>query len=142
VAGILLATQPGAMIAPIAIFFLIFGLRVVLRKQWLALGAAFVLMTLVQGLQSQAQTVPSWIAAAAVWGLLIFVIFRYGIFAALISFVYANMLLMLPLTTDPSAWYANRAWFGLAILAAVTGFGVYAALAGRAVLARALLQDA
>jgi hypothetical protein len=130
------------MIAPIAIFFLIFGLRIVLRKQWLALGAAFLLMTLVQGLQSQAQTVPAWIAAAAVWGILIFVIFRYGILAALISFVYANTLLVLPLTTDPSVWYANRAWFGLAVLALVTGFGVYASLAGRQIFARALLQDA
>ena len=60
----------------------------------------------------------------------------------MISFAYANMLLALPFTTDLSAWYANRVWFGLAILALVTGFGVYLALAGRPVFAKALLQDA
>ncbi len=138
----MLGLQPGAMIAPIAIFFLIFGVRLIVRKQWLAITAAFVLMTLVQGLQSQQTTVLGWAVSAAVWGVLIFVIVRFGILAALISFVYANTLLMLPLTTDLSVWYANRAWFGLAVLAVVTGTGVYLALAGRPVFARALLQDA
>jgi hypothetical protein len=142
VAANLLRTQPGAMIVPIAIFFVIFGLRLVLRRQWLAIGAAFVLMTVVQGLQLQASSLPVWITACAVWALLIFVIVRFGVLAALISFVYGNMLLSLPLTTDASAWYANRGWFGLTLLAAVTGFGVYASLAGRPLLATTLLQDA
>jgi len=142
VAGILFQLQPGAMIAPIAIFFLIFGVRLVVKKQWVAIGIAFVLMSLIQGLQTQQTTVLGWATSAAVWGLLIYVLVRFGILAALISFVYANMLLVLPLTTDPSVWYANRAWFGLAILAVVTGTGVYLALAGRPVFARALLQDA
>ncbi|MCK5438955.1 MAG: hypothetical protein KAI97_03380, partial [Gemmatimonadetes bacterium] len=142
VAGILLGLQPGAMIAPIAIFFLIFGVRLVVRKQWVAIGVAFVLMSLVQGLQTEQTTVLGWVASAAVWGILIYVIVRFGILAALISFVYANTLLVLPLTTDLSVWYANRAWFGLAVLAIVTGAGVYLALAGRPVFARAQLQDA
>jgi hypothetical protein len=130
------------MIAPIAIFVMIFGVRLVVRKQWLAISLAFALMSLVQGLQSQQTTVFGWVASATVWGILIFVIVRFGILAALISFVYANTLLVLPLTTDPSAWYANRAWFGLAVLALVTGYGLYLALAGRPVFARTLLQDA
>lgn len=142
VAAIMLGLQPGAMIAPIAIFFLIFGVRLVVRKQWVAISVAFVLMSLVQGLQTQQTTVLGWVASAAVWGILIFVIVRFGILAALISFVYANTLLILPLTTDFSAWYANRAWFGLAVLAVVTGTGVYFALAGRPVFAGAMLQDA
>ena len=79
---------------------------------------------------------------AAVWAVLIFVIVRFGILATLIAFVYANTLLVLPLTVDFSAWYADRAWFGLAVLAIVTGTGVYLALAGRPVFAGALLQDA
>ena len=141
VAGIMLGLQPGAMIAPIAIFFMIFGVRLVVRKQWAAISVAFVLMSLVQGLQSQQTTVLGWVASAAVWAVLIFVIVRFGILAALISFVYANTLLVLPLTTDLSAWYANRAWFGLAILVVVTVTGVYFALAGRPVFAKALLQD-
>jgi hypothetical protein len=142
VAGIMLGLQPGAMIAPIAIFFLIFGVRLVVRKQWAAVSVAFVLMSLVQGLQTQQTTVLGWVASAAVWGILIFVIVRFGILAALIAFVYANTLLVLPLTIDMSAWYANRVWFGLAVLAIVTGTGVYLALAGRPVFAGALLQDA
>ena len=142
VAAIMLGLQPGAMIAPIGIFFLIFGVRLVVRKQWIAVSVAFVLMSLVQGLQSQQVTVLGWVASAAVWGILIFVIVRFGILAALISFVYANTLLVLPVTTDLGVWYANRAWFGLAVLAVVTGAGVYFALAGRPVFAKALLQDA
>jgi serine/threonine-protein kinase len=142
VAGILLGTQPGAMIAPIGVFFLIFGLRILVRRQWIALGLAFALMSLLQGLQTQQTTVLGWVTSAAVWGLLIFVIVRLGILAAVISFVYANLLLALPLTTDLSSWYANRAWFGLAVLAAVTAYGFYLSLAGRPLLAGALLQDA
>jgi hypothetical protein len=130
------------MIAPIGIFFLIFGVRLVVRKQWIAISFAFVLMSLVQGLQSQQTTVLGWVASAAVWAILIFVIVRFGILATLIAFVYANTLLVLPLTLDFSAWYADRMWFGLAVLAIVTGTGVYLALAGRPVFAGALLQDA
>ena len=63
VAGIMLGLQPGAMIAPIAIFFLIFGVRLVVRKQWIAISFAFVLMSLVQGLQSQQTTVLGWVAS-------------------------------------------------------------------------------
>jgi serine/threonine-protein kinase len=142
VAGIMLGLQPGAMIAPIGIFFLIFGVRLVVRKQWIAISFAFVLMSLVQGLQTQQTTVLGWVASAAVWAILIFVIVRFGILATLIAFVYANTLLVLPLTLDFAAWYADRMWFGLAVLAIVTGAGVYLALAGRPVFSAALLQDA
>jgi hypothetical protein len=144
VAATLLAVQPGAMIVPIAIFFLIFGLRIVVRRMWIATALAFVLMSLLQGLQLQ-QTLPLvWavVAAAAVWIILIFVIVRLGVLAGVISFVYANSLLALPLTADFSAWYADRAWLGRAVLALLTGYGFYVSLAGRPVFADALLQDA
>jgi serine/threonine-protein kinase len=142
VAGWLFAAQPGAMLAPIGVFFLIFGLRVVVRKQWIAVALAFALMSVIQGLQMQQPTLLAWAVAASVWAILIFVIVRMGLLAGVISFIYANLLLSLPLTTDPSVWYFDRAAFGLLVLIGLTSYGVYLSIAGRPVFADSLLQEA
>jgi serine/threonine-protein kinase len=141
VAGTMIAATTNGMLAPIGVFFLIFVLRLILRKTALAVGGAMLIMVLVQGLQSQGSLL-GWIASAAIWAIIIFVIVRLGLLAAVITFVYANTLLTFPFTTDLSAWYAGRMWLGLAALAVVTGYGFYLSLAGRSVFAHALLQDA
>ena len=142
VAGSFFSLQPGAMLAPIGVFFLIFVLRIAVRKQWIAIAVAFALMSTIQGLQLQQPSILGWVVAAAVWALLIFVIVRLGVLAAVISFTYANLLLSLPLTTDLSVWYFDRAAFGLLVLIALTSYGVYLSIAGRTVFADSLLQEA
>jgi predicted Ser/Thr protein kinase len=141
VAGLLLQFQTAAMISPIFVFFLILAVRLIVKKQWIAVGVSLVLMTLVQGLSSATEPL-GWILSAGIWMLIIWIMVRRGLLPAVFTFVYANLLISLPLTSDFSAWYAGRAWFGVGVLAAVALYGFYiSSLAGRTVFADVLLEQ-
>ena len=143
VAGLLLLVQLGAMIVPIGIFFLILLTRLIVKKEKVAVGIAFVLLSVIRGLGQAEQTPLAWVISAAVWGLIMFVIVRRGLLPAVFTFVYANLLLTLPLTSDFSAWYAGRGWFGILVVVGLAGYGFYiSSLAGRPVFADALLEQA
>ena len=98
---------------------LILLIRLAVRKQWIAVGLAVVLMT-VQG-RSSGSDGPAGLgpprrdlgpahlgprATRLCW-------------PRVFTFVYANLLLILPLTSDFSVWYAGRAWLGIAFLTGI-----------------------
>ena len=141
VMSLLLEVQLGALLVPVGVFLLILLARLVVRKQWIAVGLALVIMTLMQGLQGSASLL-GWTLSACIWTLLIWIIVRRGLLAAVFTFVYANLLLTLPLTSDLSSWYAGRAWLGIGLLTAVALYGYYiSSLAGRTVFVDNLLEQ-
>jgi serine/threonine-protein kinase len=131
--------QTGAMLAPIAVFFLIFVLRVLFKRDWLAMVLVTLIMTGIQILQSTAGWL-NWTFATAAWILIVLCIMRLGLLAATFTFVYANTLLGIPLTSDLSVWYWGRTWFCLLVLAGVAAYGFTIALAGRPLL-RDILEE-
>ena len=122
------------------LLFLILLVRVVVRKTWAAVGAVALMMITVQGLQGP-DTPWYWLTSGLVWCILIGVITRLGVLASMFSFVYANTLLGLPLTTEFAAWYSGRAWAGLILAAALAAYGFYISLGDRTVFGGSLLPD-
>ena len=57
------------------------------------------------------------------------------------DFTVNGMLLEMPLTHDLSAWYAGSTWVTLLVIAALTAWGFYVALAGRPVFNDALAGE-
>jgi len=137
--GALIGIQASSILSPIGLLFLILLLRILLRRKALAIGGAFLMIAALSALQNRA-TPLGVVFYIAVWVLIMFVTIRLGLLAAILAVFFANSLLMLPLTSDLSAWYAGRTLFLLALLCAVVTAGFYVSLAGRQILGVPLLQ--
>jgi predicted Ser/Thr protein kinase len=129
-----LVTIPNSIGQTLFWFLLIFVLRTILRREWLA-AAAFVL--LFTAFRAFASTGPVWLEAAFAaleTALLVFVMLRFGLAALIASMLAYMLLLVFPITADFSAWYAGTSLFALLSLAALAAYAFHAALAGRPLL--------
>jgi predicted Ser/Thr protein kinase len=121
---------PGAIQGTLLFFFLLFVLRVLLRKEWLA---AMVFVALWVALKTLGSDYP-WIDGFA-WTLLYavaaIVAFRFGFVALAVSLFVTDTLLNVPLTLDFSYWYASNTLLPLLSVAALAVLGFYNSLAGQ-----------
>ncbi len=111
-------------------FMILFVLRAVLRKQWLA-GAAFVLIFVAMRWAGQGV----WFTPLfllAVWSTLTLAILRFGLFATICLVFVIDTPLEMIFTTDYSAWYGQSSWVMIAILAGAAIWAFRTSLGGRA----------
>jgi len=111
-------------------FFLMFLLRLALRKDWLAamvFVAIFVAGKALGG--GELSFVPILVVVYTVFALLLL---RYGIVPLIVSMLTANCLLNAPLTLNSSSWYIGISLFCLAVILAIAGYGFRCAVAGKA----------
>ena len=110
-------------------FLILFVLRALLRKQWLA-GLAFVLIFV--GLRWAGQG--PWytpLFLLAIWTALVVGMLRFGLFATMcLVFVIDTPLEML-FTTDFSAWYGQSSWAIVALIGAAAVWGFRTSLGGQ-----------
>jgi hypothetical protein len=115
--------------AALYFFLILFLLRAVLRKQWLA-GVAFVLIYV--AMRSPALGV--WYApffVLAIWTLLVVAMLRFGVFATMCLVFFIDTPPDMYFTMDFSAWYGQSSWVVLAIVIAAAAWGFRTSLGGR-----------
>jgi hypothetical protein len=78
------------------------------------------------------------LARSVVWT---FVLFRFGILGLTATIFIGLLISSSLLTVDPSRWYFRSSALVLVVLAALAVHGFCAALAGRPVFGRAILED-
>ena len=123
--AVLLDAQPNTIFIPMALVLAMVLFRSVLRRPLLANVALVLLVTfmLTVGSDSPATDLP---AVAALMSILLFVLLRFGLLAAILGVFFSTLLQSYPASTDLSAWYAK----GMIIVVAVTaGLALYAARA-------------
>ncbi len=127
---------------PLAILFVLFLLRALLRKE-LAAAVAFVLLfTVFEALGAGRQFVLfNLVAGLIFWGLSAFVLIRFGLLAFVVSGFFTGLLSNFPLTTQWSAWYAGISLAGILLIAAITSYAFYTSLGGRPVFGGAVLEE-
>ena len=131
------------MIAPVlmAMMFLalLLLLRVVLRIQWLAVVALFVLVTFTGGIDFD----HFWVDIA-LWSIgnamILFILLRFGLFA-LMTYEFFTLVSNAIYTLDPSRLNAGASYFALILVAALAVYGFYISLAGRSMFKDRLFQD-
>ena len=130
--GSFLKVIPYAVNQALVGFVLIFVLRTVLRRDWLA-AAAFVLFEVILSvLATSASPVLAGVFAAAQTALVVLVMLRFGLLALMAcSFAY-SLLVLFPITADFSAWYAGASLFAVLSIAAIAAFAFHTARAGAA----------
>jgi hypothetical protein len=108
-------------------------LRVLLRRQSLAALAFGLFAMLLVGMESNI----GWFGYVhgAVWATVVVVVMvRFGLLAFIVGFFLNYYIQGLPIELNPSHWWFTSSCFALALCMAVMIYGLWAALAGRALL--------
>jgi len=137
--GAVLSQIPNSVTGTLIFFFVIFLLRAILRKQWLAAAGFVLLYTTLKCLQSD----NPWVEAPfviVIYGIAALVVSRFGLVALAAGIFVADLVGNLPSTANFSAWYANGPIFALLLVAALAVWGFHTALAGRPIFSRELFD--
>jgi Protein kinase domain len=127
-----LMTIDHSMFDPMIVLFVLFLMRVLLRKQWIAAAAAVAFLTAVSIGSSSAP----WIdipATALLEAIEVLVLLHFGVPAVIVAGVVGTYLLDVPITLDFSSWYAGVGVLAVAACALIAWYGFRTALAGRSV---------
>ena len=130
---------PSSISATLMFFFLIFLLRVILRKQWLA-AVGF---TLIYSTLKLLSTDHPWIdlpLVLIVYSVAAIVVVRFGLVALFSGIFTADLLGNIGATTDLSAWYAGTTLFPFLVVTALAAWAFHTALAGRPLLKNELFE--
>jgi tRNA A-37 threonylcarbamoyl transferase component Bud32 len=139
VAKFLSQLRAGTFLAFFALFLLLLFMMV-LRRERLAFGMVWLLSGTVYVLIGQVHVL--MIPFAALWAFLaVFVLYRFGLLAAVSALFFAHLWIFYPMTTELTAWYAADFLMALTICVALAVFGFYTSLAGQPLFSGKLLQD-
>jgi hypothetical protein len=127
--GAWLAQIPVSILGTLQFFFLLLGLKVVLRKDWLAAIAFVALFALPRGLASSYMAVelPTEIV---VYAIAVVIVFRFGLVPLSVAIFTINMLANVPFTADFSAWYMPASALALLSVVVIAAWGFYHSLGG------------
>jgi serine/threonine-protein kinase len=127
--GIWLMQIPVSILGTLQFFFLLLGLKVVMRKDWLATMAFIAIFALPRGLTSSYPTVevPTQIL---VYAIAVLIVYRFGLVPLACAIFTVNMMANLPFTADLSAWYMPASGLAVLSVAALAGWGFYQSLGG------------
>ena len=120
--------------------FLLLLFVFVLRRERLALVAVWLLITVLNTLLVQVS--PVMIVFPALFAsLLVLVLYRYGLLAAISALFVTHLWVFYPITTELTAWYAMDFTIALVICVALAIYGFYISLAGQPLFGGRLLED-
>ncbi len=127
--GAWLYQWPQSIQTTLAFFFLLFGLKVLLRKEWIAGIALVAIIALPRGLSStfMAVEIPAQIL---VYAIAVVIVLRFG-FVPLVCAVFTiNLMANVPFSADLSTWYMPTSIDALLSVVALAGWGFYHSLGG------------
>ena len=137
--GILLNYSIG-MLVSMCVLFLLLLFRVILRRQWAAVGGLFLLLMAVSLLQTQDPEV-DWVFAVLVNAGFLFLLIRFGLLSIMAFNLFSTFSQSIPLTTDFSLWYSGHAILLLTVPLALAVYASYISLSGRPVFRDMLAQE-
>jgi len=130
VASSVFGQAAGGIMFAFGSFLLVFLLRLVLRKDWLAAAGFVAIFVVLRGLGNDEGL---WILPiiALVYAVFAVLLLRYGIVPLVVSIFTADLLLGAPLTLDFSAWYIPYSLVALLAVLAVAVYGFHSTVQGK-----------
>src|SRR5690348_1076751 len=123
----------------LAIFFVLFLVRLLVRKDWIAAIVIVVLGAITNTGGDYFWS--TFLLSAVIWLSIYLVLRRFGLLALVAGLVVQNILVTFPMTTHLSRWYASGAIAGITIIIALALFALHTALAGQALFSAKVLDD-
>ena len=109
-------------------FFLMFIVRGVLRKPWMAVLAFVIIWTAIKTAGNQHLLLTAF---AAIYAVAAFTLMRFGFIVLATGMFTVDLLLNVPITTHLSSWYAGSSMFVVLTVSALALWGCYTALGGQ-----------
>jgi hypothetical protein len=119
---------------------LLFILRLIVRRTWLAVCLCTVLTTVAMTATASGDPVVTGITVGIPVLLSLTVLVHFGVVALISAFITCRILAELPITTDFSSWYAGTSLTALVAVLALAVYGYCTAAAGRSWLRGAVLE--
>lgn len=137
-----LLIQLGCVLNAMGLLFLLLLLRVVLRREWLATGVCFLILTMmfyVFSAGGQSFYIASLLSGLEV-AMLMLVLIRIGLLALMVTLFVSSMLSAYPVTWNFAAWQSGSSSFAMLTCAALAVYGFYSSLAGQSLFKDDLLE--
>lgn len=127
--GAWLYQWPQSITTTLVFFFLLFGLKVLLRKEWIAAVVLVAIFAVPRGLSStfMAVEIPAQIL---VYAIAVVIVLRFGFVPLVCAIFTINLMANVPFSADFSAWYMPTSILALLSVVALAGWGFYHSLGG------------
>jgi serine/threonine-protein kinase len=135
----LLSAIPRQFGVALGFFFLLVLLRLLLRKDWVA-AAVFVLIFAAQGAFSGKYPLVDAAFAAVLFGIVIFILKRFGLFCLIVSSASYDVLFAFVHSIHLSQWHAASMIPGVLFVLALAVYGFRVSLVGRPIFSGAVLD--
>ena len=129
----------GVYLAFISLLLLLLFVMV-LRREWLAFAALWLLQAVLNALIAEVPLPMIFFPALSSF-LVIFVLYRYGLLAAVSTLFFLHLGIFFPMTTEFTAWYATDFLIALVVCLALAVYAFYISLAGQPLFAGKLVED-
>ncbi len=127
--GAWLKQVPSSILGTLQFFFLLLGLKFVLRREWLAAIAFVAIFALPRGLTDS----HPWIEVPTltlVYSIAVLIVLRFGLIPLAVAIFTVDMAGNLPLSSDLSAWFTINSLLALGSVLALAVWGFYHSLGG------------
>ena len=129
--GAWLRQWPQSIQTTLVFFLLLLGLKVLLRKEWIAALAFVAIFAVPRGLSSSYMKIelPTQIL---VYVIAVIIVIRFGLVPLACAIFTIDMTAAIPFSTDFSTWYMPTSIMALLSVLVLTGWGFYHSLGGQA----------
>jgi len=128
--GTWLRQWPQSIQTTLVFFLVFFGLKVILRKEWIAAIVFIAIFAVPQGLSSSYKMIelPSMIL---VYAIALLIVIRFGLVPLAVAIFTINLMANVPFSADLSAWYMPASILALLSVIAIAAWGFYHSLGGQ-----------
>jgi hypothetical protein len=127
--GAWLRQWPQSIQTTLVFFLALFGLRVMLRKEWIAAIAFVAIFAVPRSLTSTYMPV-ELPAQIIVYAIAVLIVLRFGLVPLACAIFTINLMTNVPFSADFSAWYIATSILALVSVVALVGWGFYHSLGG------------
>jgi len=121
---------PQSIQSTLLFFFLLLGLKALLRKEWLAALVFVAIFAVPPGLRSSYMPV-EFPAQILVYSIAVLIVIRFGLVPLAVAIFTIDMLANVPFSADFSSWYMTTSVLALLSVVAIAGWGFYHSLGGQ-----------
>jgi len=123
---------PAAILGAMEFFFLLLGLKKMLRRDWIAVIAFVAIFTGLKSLGSAYWYVEAP-ASILVYAIAALIVYRFGLVPLACAIFTIDLLVNVPLSADFSVWYMSASLLALSSVVALAGWGFYHSLGGEVI---------
>lgn len=127
--GAWLRQWPQSIQTTLVFFFVLFGLKVVLRKEWIA-AIVFIAIFALPRVLTGAYVAVELPTQILVYGIAVLILLRFGFVSLACAIFTVDLMANVPFSTDFSTWYMATSILALLSVVALAGWGFYHSLGG------------